>query len=97
MHQSDRNAVREAVQGFYEQHPYPPPPSDLENYRKRWEDEGRRRADFHLHFPETVCLRERLPAGEDVNDGDFTNHVHLDSSRLINGPAHRDALKNESV
>jgi SAM-dependent methyltransferase len=51
---SDRDAVRDAVQGFYEQHPYPPPPSDLENYRKRWEDDGRRRADFHLHFPETA-------------------------------------------
>jgi hypothetical protein len=69
-HRPDRDAVREAVQGFYEQHPYPPPPSDLERYRRRWED---------------------------VSDGDFTNHVHLDSSRLINGPAHRDAKRNESV
>jgi len=54
-HRSDRDAVREAVQGFYEQHPYPPPPSDIESYRRRWEDDGRRRADFHLHFPETAC------------------------------------------
>ncbi len=34
-HRSDRDAVREAMQGFYEQHPYPPPPSDLESYRRR--------------------------------------------------------------
>jgi SAM-dependent methyltransferase len=53
-HRSDHDAVREAVQGFYEQHPYPPPPSDLESYRRRWEDDGRRRADFHLHFPEAA-------------------------------------------
>jgi SAM-dependent methyltransferase len=52
---TDRDAVREAVQGFYEQHPYPPPPSDLENYRLRWADDGRRRADFHLHFPQRAC------------------------------------------
>jgi SAM-dependent methyltransferase len=51
---SDHDAVREAVQGFYEQHPYPPP-SALDGYRRRWEDDGRRRADFHLHFPETAC------------------------------------------
>jgi SAM-dependent methyltransferase len=56
---SDRDALREAVQGFYEQHPYPPPPSDLESYRRRWEDGGRRRADFHLHFPQTA-YRENL-------------------------------------
>jgi SAM-dependent methyltransferase len=54
MHRSDRNAVRDAVQGFYEQHPYPPPPSDLDGYRRRWDDDGRRRADFHLHFPQTA-------------------------------------------
>ena len=50
---SDHDAVREAVQGFYEQHPYPPP-SALDGYRRRWEDDGRRRADFHLHFPEAA-------------------------------------------
>ncbi len=25
---------------------------DLDSYRRRWQDEGRRRADFHLHWPE---------------------------------------------
>jgi SAM-dependent methyltransferase len=51
----DHDGTREAVRAFYEQHPYPPPPSDLESYRRRWEDDGRRRADFHLHFPEAAC------------------------------------------
>jgi hypothetical protein len=69
-HRSAHDAVREAVQGFYEQHPYPPPPSILVSYRRRWED---------------------------VHDGDFTNPVHSDSSRLVSGTAHRDAKKNESV
>ena len=42
----------DAVQAFYDRHPYPPPVDDLEGYRQRWQDEGRRRADFHLHWPE---------------------------------------------
>jgi SAM-dependent methyltransferase len=50
----DHDGTREAVRAFYEQHPYPPPPSDLESYGRRWEDGGRRRADFHLHFPQTA-------------------------------------------
>jgi SAM-dependent methyltransferase len=41
----------QAVQAFYDAHPYPPPVEDLESYRHRWQDEGRRRADFHLHWP----------------------------------------------
>jgi hypothetical protein len=41
--------VRQAVQAFYDLHPYPPPTDDLEAYRRRWQDEHRRRADFHLH------------------------------------------------
>ena len=26
--------------------------TDLDGYRQRWQDEGRRRADFHLHWPD---------------------------------------------
>ena len=37
---------------FYNLHPYPPPVDDLDGYRQRWQDEGRRRADFHLHWPD---------------------------------------------
>jgi SAM-dependent methyltransferase len=40
-----------SVQAFYDLHPYPPPVEALEGYRKQWLDEGRRRADFHLHWP----------------------------------------------
>jgi SAM-dependent methyltransferase len=43
--------ARDAVQAFYDLHPYPPPVDDLEGYRQRWQDEGRRRADYHLHWP----------------------------------------------
>ncbi len=43
--------TREAVQVFYDRHPYPPPVADLDDYRQRWQDEGRRRADFHLFWP----------------------------------------------
>ena len=44
--------ARDAVQAFYDLHPYPPPVDDLEGYRQRWQDEGRRRADYHLHWPD---------------------------------------------
>ena len=42
--------VREALRAFYNLHPYPPPLDDLDGYRQRWQDEGRRRADFYLHW-----------------------------------------------
>jgi 2-polyprenyl-3-methyl-5-hydroxy-6-metoxy-1,4-benzoquinol methylase len=40
------------VQAFYDLHPYPQPVEDLANYRQRWQDESRRRSDFHLHWPD---------------------------------------------
>ena len=40
------------MRAFYDLHPYPPPVEDLDGYRQRWQDEGRRRADFHLHWPD---------------------------------------------
>lgn len=48
--QPDR--TREAVRAFYEAHPYPPPLEELEGYRRCWQDEGRRCAEFHLHWLE---------------------------------------------
>lgn len=39
------------VQGFYERYPYPRPIDSLENYRRRWQELQRRRADFHLFWP----------------------------------------------
>jgi SAM-dependent methyltransferase len=47
------------VQDFYERYPYPRPAGDLENYRRRWQDRGRRRADFHLFWPERPYSEER--------------------------------------
>jgi SAM-dependent methyltransferase len=44
--------IQEAVRAFYDAHPYPPPLEELDGYRRRWQDAGRRRADFHLHWPE---------------------------------------------
>jgi SAM-dependent methyltransferase len=40
------------VQAFYDAHPYPPPVEGLEDYRQRWQDEHRRRAYYHLHWPD---------------------------------------------
>lgn len=42
--------ARQAVQAFYDAHPYPPPVESLEDYRQRWQDENRRRAYYHLHW-----------------------------------------------
>ena len=47
------------VKDFYERYPYPPPIADLENYRRRWQDQMRRRADFHLSWPEKPYTEER--------------------------------------
>jgi len=55
----DHDGTREAVRAFYDQHPYPPAVDDLDGYRRLWEEEGRRRADFHLHWPGTA-YREGL-------------------------------------
>lgn len=46
------DSVRDAVRDFYNLHPYPSPVDDLDEYRHRWQDAARRRADFHLHWPD---------------------------------------------
>jgi SAM-dependent methyltransferase len=46
-----RPDAAEAVREFYERLPYPRPIDSLEQYRRVWQDAGRRRADFHLHWP----------------------------------------------
>jgi SAM-dependent methyltransferase len=48
----ERDSARDAVRDFYNLHPYPPPVDDLDEYRQRWQDKGRGRADFHLHWPD---------------------------------------------
>ncbi len=39
------------IREFYGRHPYPPPVRDLTQYRERWDDELRRRAEHHLIWP----------------------------------------------
>ena len=51
--------VAAAVKEFYERYPYPRPTDDLDNYRRRWQDPNRRRADFHLFWPEKPYTEER--------------------------------------
>lgn len=51
-------SIAAQVQAFYDEHPYPPPVDDLESYRERWSDPGRRRADFHLFWPTSPYREE---------------------------------------
>jgi SAM-dependent methyltransferase len=51
--------VAAAVKDFYERYPYPPPTSDLDKYRRRWQDRNRRRADFHLFWPHKPYTEDR--------------------------------------
>jgi SAM-dependent methyltransferase len=51
--------VATTVKDFYERYPYPRPTDDLDNYRRRWQDPNRRRADFHLLWPEEPYKEER--------------------------------------
>ena len=48
-----------AVKDFYERYPYPPPIDDLDGYRRRWQDPNRRRADFHLYWPDQPYTEAR--------------------------------------
>jgi SAM-dependent methyltransferase len=40
------------VRDFYTRHPYPPPVENLDRAREEWRDPNRRRAEFHLFWPE---------------------------------------------
>lgn len=42
----------EEVQNFYERYPYPRPVDSLESYARLWDDPLRRRADYHLFWPD---------------------------------------------
>jgi SAM-dependent methyltransferase len=48
---SESVSVTEEVQHFYDQYPYPRPIDSLEKYRLNWQDQQRRRADYHLFWP----------------------------------------------
>jgi len=40
------------VRDFYDRYPYPRPVDSLEHYRRLWQDRQRRRADYHLFWPD---------------------------------------------
>jgi SAM-dependent methyltransferase len=40
------------VRSFYDRYPYPRPVDSLEQHRRLWDDPHRRRADFHLFWPD---------------------------------------------
>jgi SAM-dependent methyltransferase len=48
------NPIADKVQAFYDQHPYPPPVTDLEQYRRLGQDQARLWADYHLLWPATT-------------------------------------------
>ena len=48
-----------AVKAFYERYPYPRPIDDLDTYQRRWQDPNRRRADFHLFWPDKPFAEAR--------------------------------------
>jgi SAM-dependent methyltransferase len=49
---ADAASIGEDVRAFYERHPYPPPVDSLEKYRRLGQDRQKRRADYHLFWPE---------------------------------------------
>jgi SAM-dependent methyltransferase len=55
----DNDNANQMVRSSDDQYSCPPPVDDLEEYRRRWQDEDRRIADFHLHWP-------RRPYREDL-------------------------------
>jgi len=50
-HHAFHENISKEVRDFYNRHPYPPPVKDLEKYQQLWQDQNRRRADFHLFWP----------------------------------------------
>jgi SAM-dependent methyltransferase len=44
--------LAEEVRDFYERYPYPRPIESLDKYRRLWQDRQRRRADYHLFWPD---------------------------------------------
>jgi SAM-dependent methyltransferase len=44
--------IADEVRSFYDRYPYPRPVDSLEQYRRLWEDLHRRRADYHLFWPD---------------------------------------------
>jgi 2-polyprenyl-3-methyl-5-hydroxy-6-metoxy-1,4-benzoquinol methylase len=51
--------VADKVRDFYARYPYPRPVDSLEKYRRLWQDQQRRRADFHLFWPAKSYREDR--------------------------------------
>ena len=47
------NPVADKVQAFYDKHPYPPPVTNLDQFRRLGQNQARLRADYHLLWPAT--------------------------------------------
>lgn len=58
-HSSPVIDIADKVRDFYELYPYPPPVDDLEKYQRLWQDGQRRRADYHLFWPERSYSEDR--------------------------------------
>lgn len=56
---STSSAVAEQVRGFYDRHPYPRPLHSLDQYRRLWRDQQRRRAEYHLLWPAEPYREDR--------------------------------------
>jgi SAM-dependent methyltransferase len=50
-HKAETLETTSEVQDFYERYPYPQPIDSLDNYKKAWQDQQKRRADYHLFWP----------------------------------------------
>jgi SAM-dependent methyltransferase len=48
----------DAVQDFYDDHPYPPPVADLDRYQEAWSDPDRLRVEYHLLWPTTAYRQD---------------------------------------
>ena len=44
---------RDPIAKFYTDHPYPPPVENLDRAKEEWRDDDRRRAEYHLFWPDT--------------------------------------------
>jgi SAM-dependent methyltransferase len=50
--QFNLSGVAAEVKDFYDRYPYPRPVENLDTYRVQWQDPQRRRADYHLFWPD---------------------------------------------
>jgi len=94
--------VCEAVRAFYDLHPYPPPVDDLVGYRQRWQDEGRRRADFYLHWSDQPYRTDLKVLVAGCGTSQAANHALRQPATQVVGidlsetsVHHTQALKNK--